>query len=603
MNDHKSGPRFIVGIDLGTTNCSLAYLDTQKETNRIENFDIPQIVAPGEVGRKRLLPSFVYLPTEHEKEGGGLTMPWDPFGDRVVGEYARARGAEVHGRLVVSAKSWLCHSGVDRTAPLLPLDAPEEVQRLSPIVATATYLRHIKAAWNHTIGKETGEKLEHQDIFITIPASFDAVARDLTVKAASSAGLENITLLEEPQAAFYAWLHWHDKDWKELVAPGDLLLVCDVGGGTTDFSLIQVSSQDGQLALERIAVGEHILLGGDNMDLALTFAVAEDLKSRNTNLDEAQLQILWHNVRIAKEKLLTDEALDMVPVIIPGRGSGLVGATIRTSLTRQQVKELLLEGFLPICEKDACPQGTTRIGLQEMGLPYATDSAITRHLARFLARHMKRPEKAGKEAVPSAILFNGGVFKASILRRRMLETIGGWLPKGSEPPKELTGTDLDLAVSRGAVHFGMACRGDGIRIRSGTERSYYIGIESARPAVPGIPTPVKALCVVPKGMEEGSAVSLPGMSLGLVVGQKVQFKFMGSTVRPQDRPGAMITDWGDSIEPVSSIQTEMTAPELEPGTVIPVEIEAKVTEIGTLSLSLVSRERGLKFDLEFNVRD
>lgn len=600
MKDHKSTPRFIVGIDLGTTNCSLAYLDTQNETNEIKQFDIPQIVAPGEVGRKRLLPSFIYLPTEQEKEGGGLTMPWDPFGDRVVGEYARARGAEVHGRLVVSAKSWLCHSGVDRTAPLLPLDAPEEVQRLSPIVATATYLRHIKAAWNHSVGKETGERLENQDIFITIPASFDAVARDLTVKAASSAGLENITLLEEPQAAFYAWLHWHNKDWKELVAPGDLLLVCDVGGGTTDFSLIQVSSQDGQLALERIAVGEHILLGGDNMDLALTFALREDLKSRGINLEEAQVQILWHNVRIAKEKLLADESLDSVPVVIPGRGSGLVGGTIRTSLTRQQVEELLLKGFLPICERDSWPHSAARIGLQEMGLPYATDSAITRHLAKFLTRHM---EEMDKGMVPSAILFNGGVFKASILRRRMLATIGGWLPEDAVPPKELTGIDLDLAVSRGAVHFGMACRGDGIRIRSGTERSYYIGIEGARPAVPGMPIPVKALCVVPKGMEEGSSVNLPGMTLGLVVGQKVQFKFMGSTVRPQDKPGVMITDWEDSIEPMSSIQTEMTAPELEPGTVIPVEVEARVTEIGTLSLSLVSREKGLKFDLEFNVRD
>ncbi len=593
-----------MGIDLGTTNCSVAYLDTKEGSNEIKKFDIPQIVAPGEIGERRLLPSFIYLPTEQEKEGGGLTMPWDPFGDRVVGEYARVRGAEVHGRLVVSAKSWLCHSGVDRTAPLLPLDAPEEVQRLSPIVATATYLRHIKAAWNHTIGKKTGEKLEDQEIFVTIPASFDAVARDLTVKAASSAGLENITLLEEPQAAFYAWLHWHNKDWKELVAPGDLLLVCDVGGGTTDFSLIRVSSQDGQLALERIAVGEHILLGGDNMDLALTFAVSEDLKSRGTNLEEAQIQILWHNVRLAKEKLLADEALGSVPVVIPGRGSGLVGGTIRTSLTRQQVEELLLDGFLPICEKDARPNDTERIGLQEMGLPYAADSAITRHLAKFLARHMEQLSgETGKNIVPSAILFNGGVFKASILRQRMMETIGGWLPKDIKPPKELTGIDLDLAVSRGAVYFGMACRGDGVRIRSGTERSYYIGIEGARPAVPGMPPPLKALCVVPKGMEEGSSISLPGMTLGLVVGQKVQFKFMGSTIRPQDKPGAMITDWKDTIEPVSSIQAEMTAPELEPGTVIPVEIEAKVTEIGTLALSLVSRDKGLKFDLEFNVRD
>ncbi|RUM89760.1 MAG: Hsp70 family protein [Thermodesulfatator sp.] len=601
--------RFVVGIDLGTTNSVLSYIDTSQkpegsQPQEIQIFLCPQIEAPGEVKEHRLLPSFIYLPTQQEREGGGLVMPWDPFGERVVGKWARVRGAEVPGRLVSSAKSWLCHRGVDRTAPILPLDAAPDCQKISPVVATATYLRHFKSAWNYGLGKKAGEMLEDQDVYITIPASFDAVARDLTVKAAASAGLADVVLLEEPQAAFYAWLHRQGEEWKKQVEPGDVILVVDVGGGTSDFSLIQVSAQDNQLMLERLAVGEHLLLGGDNIDLTLTWHLAEALKAKGQKLDQHQFQSLWNNVRLAKEKLLEDPDLESVPVIVPGRGSGLIGGTIRTELTRQQVVDIILEGFFPKCAITDMPVERQKAGLQELGLPYAEDTAITRHLAKFLTSEAASSGRAEEgPVIPSAVLFNGGVFKAQVLRDRIMAVIKSWAEGRAEEPVELLGTDLDLAVSRGAAHFGMVQLGEGIKIRGGVPRSYYIGLESATLAIPGMPPRIKALCVVPKGLEEGTVVDIPEKEFGLVVGQEVEFKFLGSNERPEDKPGDIIDDWEDTIEPVSTLRTELEAPGIEPGTIIPVTLQARVTEVGTLAISLVSKDKDLKFDLEFDVRN
>ncbi len=601
MNDPKS--RFVVGIDLGTTNSVLSYIDTQAESDKIEIFPCPQIEAPGEVKEHALLPSFIYLPTQQEREGGGLEMPWDPFGERVVGRWARIRGAEVPGRLVSSAKSWLCHKGVDRLASILPLDAAKDCKKMSPVVATATYLRHFKAAWNYGIGKKTGEMLEDQDVYITIPASFDAVARDLTVKAAASAGLGEVVLLEEPQAAFYSWLHLQADEWKKQVTPGDVILVVDIGGGTSDFSLIQVSSKDNQLYLERLAVGEHLLLGGDNMDLTLTWHLSEQLKAKGQKLDQHQFQALWNNVRLAKEKLLEDPELDSVPVIIPGRGTGLVGGTIRTELTRDQVVEIILQGFFPECAISDMPMERQKAGLQELGLPYAADTAITKHLAKFLGSEAATAALQGEgPVIPTAVLFNGGVFKARVLMERVMAVISSWAEGRAEKPVELLGTDLDLAVSRGAAHFGLVQLGEGIKIRGGVPKSYYIGLESAVLAVPGMPPQIKALCVVPKGLEEGSTVDIPEKEFGLVVGQEVEFMFLGSNERPEDKPGDIIEQWEETIEPVSTLRTVLEAPDIEPGTVIPVTLQAKVTEIGTLAISLVSKDRNLKFDLEFDVR-
>ena len=594
-----AGSRFIAGIDLGTTNCVLSYRDTSTgDEGRIEIFGIPQITAPGEIEASELLPSFIYIPTDREKEGGGLAMPWDPFGDRVTGSYARARGAEVPGRLVASAKSWLCHKGVDRTSALLPVDAADGVGRISPIAASATFLRHIKAAWNNTLGKDTGERLEDQEIILTIPASFDAVARDLTVRAAASAGIENLTLLEEPQAAFYAWLDAAGEEWTEMVSEGDLILVCDVGGGTTDFSLIRVTGKDGIMGLERVAVGDHILLGGDNMDLALAHMLAQGLESGGTRLDSGQMETLWHNARIAKEKLLSTPGIDSVPVVIPGRGSGLVGGTVRTELTRQQVESLIMEGFLPSCALDDSPAQRPRTGLQEMGLPYAADSAITRYLAQFVRNHAVKQE----ETPLSAVLFNGGVFKSDIIRQRVYQNLAAWTGDSGNEFREITGPDLDLAVSRGAVAFGYLNRAGGVKIRGGTARSYYIGVEGSRLAVPGMPPVIRALCVVPQGMEEGSTVTLPDRTFGLVVGQPVEFKFMGSTLRPEDRTGDIIDQWEETIEHVTTLSTQMDAPGLDPGTLIPVRLEAQITEVGTLALYLVSDEKDFQFKLEFDVR-
>ena len=600
--NQENNSRFVVGIDLGTTNCVLSFIDLEKEEEgHIEIFDVPQIESPGEVRDYKLLPSFIYLPTAKEKEGGGLVMPWDPFGERVVGKWARQRGAEVPGRLIASAKSWLCHTGVDRTAAILPLDAAEDVQKLSPIVATATFLRHFKAAWNHKLGKEFGLNLEDQKVFVTIPASFDAVARDLTVQAASSAGLSNITLLEEPQAAFYAWLDRMGEEWKKQVEPGDIILVVDVGGGTSDFSLIQVTNRDNILTLERLAVGEHLLLGGDNMDLTLTHVLFEELKEKGHNLDQGQFQSLWNNVRLAKEKLFADESLDEVPVIIPGRGSGLVGGTIRTSLTRDLVTKVILDGFFPKCQITDMPAERKALGLREIGLPYCADTGITRHLAKFLTVQGQALEMDGP-VKPSAVLFNGGVFKAAILRKRVMSVLNEWAGDDA-PPRELLGTDLDLAVSRGAAHFGLVQLGEGIKIRGGIGRSYYIAVESTGLAIPGMPPVIKALCVVPKGLEEGSVVDIPDREFGLVVGEEVEFQFMGSAVRPGDKPGDLVSSWQeDEIEPVSTLHTKLEAPGIEPGSVIPVTLQAEVTEIGTLSLSLVSKEKDLKFNLEFDVR-
>ncbi len=596
MSENQS--RYIIGIDLGTTNSVLSFLDSASSEDgaRIELFPVPQVVAPGEVAERDLLPSFIYIPTKQERDAGSFTLPWDPFGERVVGEYARKRGAEVPGRLIASAKSWLCHSGVDRTAPILPLDAAEDVQKFSPIAATATFLRHLKAAWNHTVGEKEGAPLEEQEIYLTIPASFDAVARDLTAKAASSAGFHRITLLEEPQAAFYAWLNAMGDQWREEVSPGDIILVVDVGGGTSDFSLIQVGSEDGQLTLERLAVGEHLLLGGDNMDLALTYRVAQEIESQGQKLDRFQFQTLWHQVRLAKEKIFQSEhGPDQVSIAIAGRGSSLIGGTIKATVTREICQQVILEGFLPACSQDDMPVVRPVTGLQEIGLPYCSDTAITRHLAAFLRNH------APSHTAISFVLFNGGVFKAQVLRDRLMEVIRSWDVASEIRP--LSGTDLDLAVSLGAAHFGKARRSDGIRIKSGVPLSYYIGVESAGLAVPGMPPVIKALCIVPKGLEEGSDVEIPERQFGLVVGQKVQFMFLGSNQRPQDQPGDMVENWHDTIEQISILESVMEATGLEPGTVVPVIIKARVTEVGTLSISLVNQEKGLEFNLEFNVRE
>lgn len=406
--------RQAIGIDLGTTNCALAACTDRKVPPEL--LPIPQVVTPGEVMAQPLLPSFIYLPSEVEIADGALALPWDGSARDAVGHFARTQGASTPARLISSAKSWLSYAGVDRRAQILPWEAPEEVPRLSPVEASTRYLTHLRAAWDHA---HPDAPLHHQEIVLTVPASFDAVARELTVEAAQRAGLgEQLRLLEEPQAALYAWLADHGDSWRQELVVGDTILVCDIGGGTTDFSLIEVREEEGTLHLERVAVGDHILLGGDNMDLALAYTVRARLEGEGTHLDDWQMRALTYACRAAKEALLGDASQEAHPLVIPGRGSKLIGGTLRTELARSELESVLLEGFFPQVDVTARPQAPRRVGLTTMGLPYASDAAVTRHLAAFLGReNLPRPE--GWRAVhPSAILFNGGVTRSPVLRER-----------------------------------------------------------------------------------------------------------------------------------------------------------------------------------------
>jgi molecular chaperone DnaK (HSP70) len=549
-------PAGIIGIDLGTTNCALAY----SRNDAVEVFPILQFVNPGEEREEPLLPSFLFIE--------------DP---PLAGVLAQKKGLENAGRLVSSAKSWLSHAGVDRTAAILPPNAPEGVPKVSPVEASRRYLEHLRDAWN----KKFGDFNDHQ-ILITVPASFDAVARDLTLKAADEAGYRDVILLEEPQAAFYAWIEKH-ADWRERVGVGDLILVVDIGGGTTDFTLIAVREREGELMLERIAVGDHILLGGDNIDVALAHHVSQQIPNK---LDAMQFHHLWQQCRAAKEKLLAEgNTAKDAPITILGRGTGLVGGTIKTKLKREDIDTILVEGFLPKVSMEEVPQ-RRRAGLAELGLPYASDAAITRHLGHFLKR---------QGATPTHVLFNGGVLRADLIRNRILEVLNGWLPR---PVTALLGEDLMHAVARGAAYYGLARQGKGVRIRGGVPRSYYVGIETAMPAVPGFPAPLKALTVAPFGMEEGTGHKFPDRVFALTVGEPAQFRFFQSSSRKDDPPGSLIEDVGEDFDELAPIEVFLPG---NAGESVPVTLEALVTETGVLELWCVARD-GRRWKLEFNVR-
>jgi len=599
----------VIGIDLGTTNSAMAFAPIVAGQDafapgNVQLAPIPQLVNPGEVRDESLLPSFLYLAGASDFPSGALALPWDAERAFAVGELAQKRGAENIGRLVSSAKSWLSHSGVDRTSALLPFRAPEGVAKLSPVEASRRYLEHLRDAWD---ARMPDAPFAAQQVLVTVPASFDAVARELTQEAATQAGYRNITLLEEPQAAFYAWIERH-ADWRERARPGDLILVVDIGGGTTDFTLIAVTESKGELALERVAVGDHILLGGDNIDLALASAVAARLAEKGTRIDSRQMQSLWNNCRAAKEKLLeADSHTKEIAVTILGKGTGLVGGTIKASLLRSDIEQVLGEGFLPAVKSTEMPALQRRLGLQELGLPYAADAAITRHLARFLRQQAAAAEHGAVRrgpsglACPTHILFNGGVLKAAMVRERLLAALNTWLAEEGVPPVEaLSGEDLMHAVARGAAYYGLARAGRGVRIRGGVPRTYYVGVESALPSVPGFPAPLKALTVVPFGMEEGTEAAIPGREFGLVVGQTAEFRFFTSASRKNDQPGDLVEDLGDDLQELSPM--EVAFPSGEASAVVPVTFESKVTETGMLQLWCVARD-GHRWKLEFNVRE
>jgi molecular chaperone DnaK (HSP70) len=585
--------RFVVGIDLGTTNSVVAYVDTSTLGADADAaptvLPIPQLVKAGEVQSRDRLPSFLYLPSPNEFPAESLRLPWGEQA-RIAGELARGRGAEVPGRVVSSAKSWLCSVGVDPTEPGLPWNAPADVVKISAVEASAAYLGHLRAAWD--AGMPAG--LAEQEVYLAVPASFDAAARELTVRAATQAGLPSVHLVEEPQAAFYAWLATTRGAWRTDVRVGDVILVCDVGGGTTDLTLVSVAEEGGSLVLERKAVGDHILLGGDNMDLALAHVVRERLGAQGTQLDEWQLRGLVHGCRAAKEKLLTDATAEKEPVVVLGRSRKVVGGALRTDVTRAEVESVLIDGFLPKVGPEARPHAARRMGLQEIGLPYASDPAITRHVAAFVGRH--HDVAAGGV---SAVLFNGGVMHAPRFRERLTSVLRSW--RGSDV-RVLAGAHPDLAVAEGAAVYGLARRGRGVRIRGGTVRAYYVGVEVAAPAVPGLTAPVKALCVAPFGMEEGTKVELSGTEFGLVVGEPAEFRFFGSSVRRQDVAGTVVERWQpDELEELAPVEATLTK-KGEEGRTVPVRITAHATEIGTLELFCVARDGKGRWKLEFNVR-
>jgi hypothetical protein len=606
--------RYAIGIDLGTTHSALSYVDLQASDGEKADqgvLGIPQLSAPGTVEALPLLPSFLYLPHPDELAPGELALPWtNGQAAPVVGEMARSRGAGTPIRLVSSAKSWLSHPSVDRRAAILPTDAPEEVERVSPLAASTRYLEHLKAAWNAT---HPDAPFERQAVTVTIPASFDPAARELTAEAARSAGYGNPTLLEEPQAALYSWIEGSGGGWRKQVKAGDIVLVVDVGGGTSDFSLIAILEREGNLEPHRVAVGDHILLGGDNMDLALAHLVARKLQANGTQLDAWQMRALTYACRGAKEHLLADANATTWPIVVPSRGSKLIGGSIRTELTRDEVTTFITDGFFPRVDSSARPAVRTRAGLTQVGLPYAQDAAVTRHLAAFLGRQagataelegfQGKVDPAHTFLHPSAVLFNGGVFKSDILAKRVMDTINDWLyMEGAEPARMLEGADLDLAVARGAAYYGYARRGGGVRIRGGTARSYYVGVESSMPAIPGFEPPLEALCVAPFGMEEGSELELPGQEFGLVVGEPVHFRFFGSTVRRQDQIGTVLESWSpDELQELNEIQATLPAEGRTPGDVVQVKLHAVATEAGTLELVAVARE-GQRWKVEFDVR-
>lgn len=605
MSKHS---RYAVGIDLGTTNSVVGYVDLQSTAEQPAQaiLPLPQLTQPGVIENRSQLPSFLYIPHETEVAPHDLVLPWGESRNGVVGVMARQLGSKTPLRLVASAKSWLCHAGVDRRSGFLPLNAPDDLTKMSPLQVSAAYLAHLKAAWNHQFPEHP---LELQDVTLTVPASFDPAARDLTVEAARMVGLQQLTLLEEPQAALYSWVKACGDDWRKQVNVGDVILVVDVGGGTTDFSLIAVMEEGGNLQLERIAVGDHILLGGDNMDLALAYRLKAKLDAEAKALQAWQIQALTYGCRDAKEILLTDPDSQSVPIVVPNRGAKLLGATLRTELTRDEVEQTLVDGFFPQVQIDEHPRQAMRTALMQLGLPYASDAGITRHLAAFLCRQADATanEFGHPQASfikPTAVLFNGGVLKAPQLARRLMSVINQWLQQaGAEPARLLEGADLDLAVANGAAYYGFVRQGHGVRIRGGIANAYYVGIESAMPAVPGMEPPVQALCVAPFGMEEGSASEPSAAEFGLVVGEPVQFRFFGSNVRRGDRAGDLLEDWDPSeLEELPPIQVTLPVENRRPGEVVPVRLAARVTELGTLCLEAIPRGSDQRWRVEFEVR-
>jgi molecular chaperone DnaK (HSP70) len=608
-------PRFVIGIDLGTSNSAVSYadLDEVRSAGRpiIHQLEITQLVAPGDLQRRRLLPSAIYEPAGFEMDAAQTSVPWSEAKDAardIAGEGAKRLGAKTPVRLIESAKSWLCHGGVNRTAPILPWHAPDDVPKKSPVDVSALFLEHMKNAWDHEF---PATPMAQQRVVITVPASFDEMARTLTLEAAKRAGLADLTLIEEPLAAFYAFIARTGGTARTTgLSGGERVLIADVGGGTTDFTLIEVrppreGAEDEVLEFERTAVGDHLLLGGDNMDLALAHAVEPDL-SKGKKLDAEGWAHLKLECRLAKETLFTHLERDDLPIVVAGRGSKLIGGTLRTKLSRQKLFETIVDGYFPTLPpgEAARPQKQKHAaGFSEYGLPYASDPAVTRHLAAFLMRHAREGEKLAKV---DAILFNGGALKPTVIRDRMSEAVGRWMREttGAEipDPRPLVYDDADeifeVAVARGAAYFGLVREGLGVRVGGGSPREYFL--ELGGEEIP--PGKVRVVCVAPRGMQDGQRIEVPNREFTLITNRPVQFPLYATTSPRKDPVGSVLDLDADEVDHLPPLQTVVKFGKQKAGTPVPVRLQVRRTELGTLELSCLSRMSGARFKLEFDLR-
>ncbi|HIF5543321.1 TPA: Hsp70 family protein [Vibrio parahaemolyticus] len=607
-----ASPRFLVGIDLGTTNTVVAYCEITDnlEQSEVSLFDIDQLIGPGEVVRKPLLPSFRYHPAVGQISPSDLTLPWDnepvagDIHNVIVGEWARELGAKVEGRQVSSAKSWLSHQAVDRNSDILPWAGAQDVDKVSPVIASASYLNHIRQAWNY---RHPSNKLEDQDVVVTVPASFDETARKLTLEAAELAGLKKIVLLEEPQAVCYDWYARHQQTAANELKDLPLILVCDVGGGTTDLSLIEAKFTHDDLALDRIGVGEHLMLGGDNLDLALAH-LAESRFSQNKKLTAASLTKLIQQTRKAKENLLSTSAPDEVKITMLGSGSKLLGGTKSIALSKQEVHQITLDGFFPLSDFSEVPD-KRRSAVVEFGLPYVADPAVSKHVAEFLTQHQQVSRAAlgieddKQNAIPVGLLLNGGVFNSDLVTERVTTLLSDW--RGA-PVTVLDNPHPDWSVALGAVAFGKARRGAQLKIGGGAARSYFLHLQEKNKMG-------KALCLLAKGTEEGHEIRLSGRRFSLTLGEPVRFNLLTSTHdtltnNTAIQNGVMVDVDPDLFAPlppyITTLEGEGAELQANQKERVEVQLACQLTEVGTLKMECVSAEDDSKrWELEFEVRN
>ena len=551
----SDGNRYIIGIDLGTTNSAVSFVDLEvPEKDGIKNinlFHVPQLVGPGEWKGNTVLPSFLYIPGDYDIARDAISIPWETEVTSFAGVFARDHGAKVPARLVASAKSWLCHGDVDRKAAILPWGSGEDVRKVSPVQATSAYLRHIKNAWNAKCGDDEDRYLENQMIILTVPASFDEVARDLTLEAARMAGLHQVTLIEEPLAAFYSWLIKHENNWNLSVKPDELILICDVGGGTTDFTLIFLREVDGSPRFERIAVGDHLILGGDNIDLALAHHAETASGKKKISLNQDRWKALCHQCRQAKENIFNNKS-ESERITIMGEGRSLIAGTLSFELHRKDLEKTVLEGFFPLVKKQTGRSTEKRKGITEFGLPYEQEPAITYHIGQFLERHAQDVQNIlGRKPIPDLILFNGGSLKSAIIQERIRSAIRYWFGEDDQSvPRVLENPEPDLAVALGASYYGLVKTGKGVRVGSGSPRAYYLGVTTQE----ADGDRKKAVCLVERGLDEGTHIELSDRQFEVLTNQPVSFDVYSSSYRSGDQKGDII-EVDDSFSTLPPIQT------------------------------------------------